>query len=119
MPAIPAGDVQAELSWSGALARTNLATVIAKIPFGLPSRKAKFVACETASHRRRRSGRGDAVLAGSPEYDCNGRELYWLDSRGRDSPQQDVQAPIAEPAAIGGKAMQPLAELTVMWREVT
>ena len=35
------------------------------------------------------------------------------------APQQDMQAPIADPAAIGDKAMQPLAELTVMWREVT
>jgi hypothetical protein len=30
------------------------------------------------------------------------------------APQQDVQAPIAEPPAFGSKATQPLAELTVI-----
>jgi hypothetical protein len=28
--------------------------------------------------------------------------------------QQDMEAPIAEPPALGGKATQPLAELTVI-----
>ena len=55
--------------------RTNLAAVIVKIPFGIACRDRKF-----GAHRRRRSGCRDAVLAGAPEYDCNGRELYWLES---------------------------------------
>src|SRR6516164_8692313 len=36
------------------------------------SRKVNFVVCETASHRPRRSGRGDPVLAGGPKYDRDG-----------------------------------------------
>ena len=103
MPAIPAGDVQAELSWSGALARTNLATVIAKILFGIARREKGF-------SLPAKPGRidGDAPAAVTPSspavlnYDCNGRELYWLDIRGRDTP---VRQPVTERPESGGESV--------------
>ena len=66
LPAIPAGDVQAERPWlgAGALARTNLGAVIAKMPFGIARRERGF--SSPAKPRRIDGDAPAAVTLSSP-----------------------------------------------------